>query len=111
MSFPNEAFELVIDKGTLDAIVFGTEDGSEKYISEVDRVLKKNGTAVIISARGPKLRFPYFTKLKFNWKIQYTRVLNAQYNMFHVYILIKSADESFDKEESWKGLKLRNVSF
>lgn len=45
MSFENESFDVVFDKGTLDAILCGNNsfDNARKMISGVFRILKPNG--------------------------------------------------------------------
>ena len=48
MSYPDESFDVVIDKGTLDAIICGDEATCfpDKVLLEVNRVLKKDGVYV-----------------------------------------------------------------
>lgn len=47
MSFENESLSVVIDKGTLDALMTNQEretvERVEKYLAEVSRVLKQGG--------------------------------------------------------------------
>lgn len=52
MSFEQESFSVVLDKGTLDALMpsdtENDQDRAKKLFSEVDRVLKLSGRLVVI---------------------------------------------------------------
>jgi RAT1-interacting protein len=60
LSFPNKSFELVIDQGTIDAILCGDNgyDIVEATPNEVFRVLAKGGRFVEIAFGTPGQRFP-----------------------------------------------------
>lgn len=53
MTFPNESFSVVLDKGTLDAMMSEESDNAKevirKYFMEIKRVLKNGGRFVCIS--------------------------------------------------------------
>lgn len=53
MTFENEEFSVVIDKGTLDALMPNNDDNTvdniRKYFSEIKRVLKSGGRYICIS--------------------------------------------------------------
>ena len=53
MEFQNESFDVVIDKGTLDALMSDQKEEviveCDKMFSEIDRVLKFNGRYICIS--------------------------------------------------------------
>jgi ubiquinone/menaquinone biosynthesis C-methylase UbiE len=52
LSYPNESFELILEKGTLDAMLSNKEEGVAncvEIVSECARVLTKGGFIVIIS--------------------------------------------------------------
>ena len=71
MDFEEKTFDAAIDKGTLDAILYGESSANHAYkmVSEVHRVLSPNGVYVVISHAQPLLRYPYLDKPEFNWKI------------------------------------------
>ena len=71
MSYPDESFDVVIDKGTLDAIICGDEATCfpDKVLLEVKRVLKKDGVYICITFGMPENRMDYFQKSPLKWKI------------------------------------------
>ena len=71
MSYPDESFDVVIDKGTLDAIICGDEATCfpDKVLLEVNRVLKKGGVYICITFGMPENRMDYFQKSPLKWKI------------------------------------------
>ena len=75
MTFDDGEFDVVIDKGMLDAIVCGNPSVSkaQEMLSEIHRVLKKDGTYVCISREVGKMRKKYLKNTKkFNWKVKKT---------------------------------------
>ena len=71
MSYPDESFDVVIDKGTLDAIICGDEATCfpDKVLLEVNRVLKKDGVYICITFGMPEKLMDYFQKSPLKWKI------------------------------------------
>ena len=71
MSYPDESFDVVIDKGTLDAIICGDEAtcNPDKVLLEVNRVLKKDGVYICITFGMPENRMDYLQKSPLKWKI------------------------------------------
>jgi RAT1-interacting protein len=69
MSFPNNSFDLIIDKGTIDAILcrMDGEELVEKAVSEIFRVLANSGRFVFISFGSPSQRLPVIKKIRRNW--------------------------------------------
>jgi ubiquinone/menaquinone biosynthesis C-methylase UbiE len=69
LDFPDESFELVIDKGTIDAIMCG--DDSDELIpstmAEIFRVLSNHGKFVVVSFGSPSERFPDMRGVRRNW--------------------------------------------
>ena len=71
MTYDDESFDVVLDKGTLDAIICGDESSSnpEQALLEVNRVLKKNGVYICISYGMPEYRLDYFQSPSLKWKV------------------------------------------
>ena len=71
MTYADESFDVVLDKGTLDAIICGDESSSnpEEALSEINRVLKKNGVYICISYGMPEYRLDYFQSASLKWKV------------------------------------------
>ncbi|XP_031744228.1 EEF1A lysine methyltransferase 4 isoform X5 [Cucumis sativus] len=75
--FPDEKFGAVIDKGTLDSLMCGTDApiSAAQMLGEVSRLLKPGGVYLLIF-RGlqitygdPKVRMPHLMRPSYNWKI------------------------------------------
>lgn len=71
MTYEDESFDVVLDKGTLDAIICGDESSSnpDQALLEVNRVLKKNGVFICISYGMPEYRLDYFQSSSLKWKV------------------------------------------
>ncbi|KAK8867220.1 hypothetical protein M9Y10_010197 [Tritrichomonas musculus] len=71
MSFKDDLFDVVLDKGTFDAIFCGFDRSLKilSSLSEIWRVLKNNGFFIEISFGQPKDRLIWFEKSGENWKI------------------------------------------
>jgi len=71
MTYPNDEFELVLDKGTLDAILCGEneEDAGHLLFKEVHRILAPGGRFFLISLSPPFRLLPMLDLLK--WKIEH----------------------------------------
>merc|ERR1711968_155952 len=64
LDFPDETFDVVIDKGTLDSVLCGegSTANTAKMCSEVSRVLKPKGVFLIVSYGVPDNRLNYLEK-------------------------------------------------
>ncbi|GAU46805.1 hypothetical protein TSUD_268660 [Trifolium subterraneum] len=69
--FSDESFDGVIDKGTLDSLMCGTDApiSASQMLAEVCRLLKPGGTYMLITYGDPKVRMPHLSKSVYNWKI------------------------------------------
>ena len=71
LEFPDETFDAVTDKGTLDSILCG--EGStanvSKMLSEASRVLKPNGVLFMVSYGIPDNRLSYLENEDYHWKV------------------------------------------
>ncbi|CAO2822471.1 unnamed protein product [Amaranthus hypochondriacus] len=71
MLFDDGTFDVVLDKGGLDALMepeFGTELG-DKYLSEVKRVLKLGGKFICLTLAESHVLGLLFPKFRFGWKL------------------------------------------
>ena len=56
-SYKDEEFDVVIDKGTLDALICGTDLSlSDAMLKEMGRIVKRDGQILIITHSGPEGR-------------------------------------------------------
>ncbi|CAN4080601.1 unnamed protein product [Withania somnifera] len=70
--FPDESFDAVIDKGTLDSLMWGTNAPicAAQMLGEVSRLLKNGGVYMLITYGDPTARMPHLSRSVFNWKIE-----------------------------------------
>lgn len=68
--FPDESFDSVIDKGTLDSLMCGTDApiSAAQMLGEVSRLLKPGGTYMLITYGDPTARMPHLSRPVYNWK-------------------------------------------
>jgi len=64
MSYDNESFDIVIDKGTTDAVLCGEDSylNMALIVSECQRVLKTGGKYIVISHGIPEIRKFHFER-------------------------------------------------
>nr|GMD71862.1 methyltransferase-like protein 13 [Ipomoea batatas] len=70
--FPDESFDSVIDKGTLDSLMCGTNApiSASQMLGEVSRLLKPGGVYMLITYGDPSVRMPHLNRPVYNWKIE-----------------------------------------
>ncbi|XP_062175079.1 uncharacterized protein LOC133880195 isoform X3 [Alnus glutinosa] len=68
--FPDESFDSVIDKGTLDSLMCGTDApiSAAQMLGEVSRLLKPGGIYILITYGDPTARMPHLRRPVYNWK-------------------------------------------
>ncbi|XP_078179465.1 uncharacterized protein LOC144573555 [Carex rostrata] len=69
--FSDRSFDCVVDKGTLDALLCGTNalQAASQMLGEVNRVLKQSGIYMLITYGAPSVRVQYLKQAGPNWKI------------------------------------------
>ncbi|XP_057790033.1 uncharacterized protein LOC131006908 isoform X1 [Salvia miltiorrhiza] len=70
--FPDDSYESVIDKGTLDSLMCGTDAplSASQMLGEVSRLLKPGGVYMLITYGDPNVRMPHINRSVYNWKIE-----------------------------------------
>ncbi|XP_050104729.1 uncharacterized protein LOC126584363 isoform X2 [Malus sylvestris] len=69
--FPDDLFDGVIDKGTLDSLMCGNDApiSAAQMLGEVSRLLKPGGIYMLITYGDPKVRMPHLRRPVYNWKV------------------------------------------
>ncbi|XP_030532431.1 EEF1A lysine methyltransferase 4 isoform X2 [Rhodamnia argentea] len=69
--FPDESFDSVIDKGTLDSLMCGTDApiSAARMLGEVSRLLKAGGIYMLITYGDPSARMLHLNQSVYNWQI------------------------------------------
>ena len=80
MNFGSEMFSHVIDKGTFDSIAseFRSTERVHQYLSEINRVMQKQGIYFCLSHRDLEDRDAFFGK--FNWTVMVHKVYRPEFN-------------------------------
>jgi len=75
-SYSNSSFDLVVDKGTLDALFCtrGSFTHVRRALSEISRVLKPNGWYLMLTYGSPVHRVHHFRSRDFKWSIYHTKI-------------------------------------
>ena len=92
--YPDEFFDLALDKGTLDALIIGrcdkweigkdVLDDAAKYFRQVMRVLKPGGVFLQITFGQPHFRKRIFEQEEFHWTVKVHELKPKR--SFHFYI-------------------------
>lgn len=71
LSYKDNSFDLIFDKGTLDAIICHPNDFQrmEDTLKEVHRTLKPGGRFISITFGSPSRRLPFYTLVKLDWTL------------------------------------------
>lgn len=69
--FPDESFDSVVDKGTLDSLMCGTTApiSVSQMLGEVSRLLKPGGIYMLITYGDPTARVPHLNRPGYSWEI------------------------------------------
>ncbi|XP_065871669.1 uncharacterized protein [Euphorbia lathyris] len=70
--FPDESFDGIIDKGTLDSLMCGNDAplSATQTLGEVSRLLKPGGIYMLITYGDPTVRMLHLRRSVYNWKIE-----------------------------------------
>lgn len=73
LEFEDNSFDLIVDKGTLDAILCGDDSAinSALALKEMCRVLKSGGKLLIFTYGKPESRLCYLKKDDYDWDVNY----------------------------------------
>jgi ubiquinone/menaquinone biosynthesis C-methylase UbiE len=93
LRYDSASFDLVVDKGTLDAILCGGNSGSNSkaMLSEVARVLKPGGVFVIITYGEPDSRLEHLESPRYGWTVEH-ELVGAKRQ--HFYTMTKKGSSS-----------------
>ncbi|KAL0210039.1 hypothetical protein P9112_010123 [Eukaryota sp. TZLM1-RC] len=111
LDFPSESFDIVLDKGTMDALLCGKDSFENVYAAhkEINRILKPDGVYVNVTYGQPESREDHFKRQGLNWNVETKTVPKSMLgleegsdnpsNYFYVYIMQRSESETEAKEE------------
>ncbi|KYO29604.1 endothelin-converting enzyme 2 [Alligator mississippiensis] len=97
LRFPDGSFDVVLEKGVLDAMVAGEADPwhvspqatalLDRVLSEVSRVLRPGGRFVSISFAQPHFRKPHYAQPAYGWSLRHETYGTAFH--YFLYTMVK----------------------
>jgi SAM-dependent methyltransferase len=89
LRYKDSEFDMIIDKGTLDAILCGNDSAknSSDMLDQCSRVLKPGGVFFIFTYGQPQSRLSYLEKPKLGWTVSYQVLGKTKF----MYVLQKKA--------------------
>lgn len=106
LAFPDSSFDVVIEKGTLDAMLVEERDpwniseGSaqllHKVLKEISRVLKPGGRFVSVTFAQPHFRKKLYAHQEYNWAINY----HYYGDSFHYFFYVLTKGEELSPEDA-----------
>ena len=84
LDFKDSSFDLVVDKGTMDAILFNSISKGEKMADEVFRVLKSGGSLVQVTEDPPERRLDVFNSK--HWSVQWRSAEHGEFEYFSYFL-------------------------
>eukprot|EP01127_Copromyxa_protea_P024573 TRINITY_DN9753_c0_g1_i1.p1 TRINITY_DN9753_c0_g1~~TRINITY_DN9753_c0_g1_i1.p1 ORF type:complete len:219 (-),score=40.22 TRINITY_DN9753_c0_g1_i1:6-662(-) len=95
LDFEDHSFDIVLDKGTLDTLIYGKSQQSDisAVLNEIHRVLKPKGKYLAISDEDPELRLPILQNGNRGWNAS-VRSLSEDDHLsieYFLYVLTKDS--------------------
>lgn len=93
MTYEDNYFDIVFDKGTLDALLCGDDIQFFSAVNEVSRVLKKGGYFIIITYGKPETRLKKLKESKPNWEFEPYKTISFKGKLIHYIYILKNAKQ------------------
>eukprot|EP00744_Colponema_vietnamica_P006587 GILI01009551.1.p1 GENE.GILI01009551.1~~GILI01009551.1.p1 ORF type:complete len:225 (+),score=68.14 GILI01009551.1:68-742(+) len=101
MEFPDSSFDVIIDKGTVDSLLCGSNSFHNVYQmnKNVARVLKKGGRYIVITYGMPDTRIDHYRRRRLHFDVEHKTVDKPVFSSdasptsnYHVYVMTKTDD-------------------
>ena len=106
LDFPDNSFDLIIDKGTVDSLLCGSNSFHNVYQmnKQMSRVMKKGARCVTITYGQPDTRIDHFRRKKLHLEVEHKTVDKPVFSSdasptssYHVYVMTKTEDTHGDE--------------
>ena len=107
LEFPDSSFDVVIDKGTVDSLLCGSNSFHNVYQmnKNVSRVLKKGGRYLVVTYGQPDTRIDHYRRRKLHLEVEHKTIDKLVFSSdasptsnYHVYVMTKTEDSRDDDE-------------
>lgn len=101
MEFPDSTFDVVIDKGTVDSLLCGSNSFHNVYQmnKNVARVLKRGGRYIVVTYGQPDTRIDHYRRRRLHFDVEHKTVDKPVFSSdasptsnYHVYVMTKTDD-------------------
>lgn len=108
LEFADNTFDVVIDKGTVDSLLCGTNSFHNVYQmnKNIARVLRKGGRYIVVTYGQPDTRIDHYRRKKLHFDVEHKTVDKPVFSSdasptssYHVYIMTKTDDAHEDDGE------------
>ena len=108
LEFPDSTFDVVIDKGTIDSLLCGSNSFHNVYQmnKQVSRVMKKGGKYVAVTYGQPDTRIDHYRRKRLHFEVEHKTVDKPVFSSdasptsnYHVYLITKTDDAHDDEGE------------
>mmetsp|Transcript_33538 Transcript_33538/g.38118 ORF Transcript_33538/g.38118 Transcript_33538/m.38118 type:complete len:234 (+) Transcript_33538:298-999(+) len=114
LKYPDNFFDLAIDKSTIDALLCGDDSfvNVAKMTKEVQRTLKVNGNYMVISYGTPENRLYHFKLPHLSWDVSDFRIqseVDDPDKYHYCYIAKKREDADLVSAKEWENVQCRLI--
>ncbi|NXE83189.1 EFMT4 methyltransferase, partial [Cochlearius cochlearius] len=117
LAFPDAAFDVVLEKGTLDVLMVEETDpwdvspraaaAMRRVLTEVSRVLRPGGCFISITFAQPHFRKPHYAQEAFGWSLRHAACGDAgDAGAFHYFLYVMRKGQPLDAPDLALGRRL-----
>lgn len=107
LEFPDNHFDLVIDKGTVDSLLCGGNSFHNVYMmnKNVSRVMKRGARYVVITYGQPDTRIDHYRRKRLHFEVEHRTIDKPVFSSdasptsnYHVYVMTKTEDSHAEED-------------
>ncbi|CUE91335.1 methyltransferase, putative [Bodo saltans] len=107
LEFPDNHFDLVIDKGTVDSLLCGGNSFHNVYMmnKNVSRVMKRGARYVVVTYGQPDTRIDHYRRKRLHFEVEHRTIDKPVFSSdasptsnYHVYVMTKTEDSHAEED-------------
>ncbi|NXX85229.1 EFMT4 methyltransferase, partial [Urocolius indicus] len=116
LAFPDAAFDVVLEKGTLDVLMVEETDPwhvspraaaeMRRVLMKVSRVLRPGGRFISITFAQPHFRKPHYAQEAFGWSLRHAACAGPDAGTFHYFLYVMCKGQPLDPLDLALGQRL-----